>query len=186
MIVTQTPIAGLFFIDPEPITDERGFFASLWDNEVLAKTGLTTPFTRSNVAYNPKKGTLRGLHAQVSPFAEEKLVTCTKGAIFDVAVDCRPGSPTYRRWFGMALSADNRRMLLLPKGCAHGYQTLQDDTDVLYQVTSKYSPEHEVGLRWNDPIIGIVWPHETHRLISSKDTSWPLLTNEAPLQGVGV
>jgi dTDP-4-dehydrorhamnose 3,5-epimerase len=125
------------------------------------------------MAFNPTKGTLRGMHYQAAPYAEAKIVRCTQGALYDVIIDLRPHSPTYMQWLGVELTADNRTMLYVPEGFAHGYQTLTDDTEAFYQMSQFYHPEAARGVRWNDPVFGIAWPAVSHRLISTKDESWP-------------
>ena len=176
MIFEETRIPGAFILEVERMEDERGFFARAWCRKEFQARGLNPDMGQSNISFNKKKGTLRGLHYQVAPLEEAKLVRCTRGAIFDVAVDLRPDSPTYLDWVGAELTADNRRMLYVPEGCAHGYQTLEDDTEVFYQVSQFYSPEAERGARWDDPAIGIEWRDTGTFLISEKDASWPLLT----------
>jgi dTDP-4-dehydrorhamnose 3,5-epimerase len=157
-----------------PVKDERGFFARWFCVEEFAKFGLATHFSQCSVSSNARKGTLRGLHFQTAPHDEEKLVRCTGGAVFDVIVDLRPESPTHRRWFGTVLTAQNHRSLYVPKGFAHGFMSLLDDTEVLYMMSVPYAPGHAAGLRWNDPALGIRWPL-TPTVISSRDAEYPLL-----------
>ena len=166
-----TPIRDVVVIELEPHRDDRGFFARTWCRRELEAQGLVVDVVQCNTAYNVEAGTVRGLHQQVEPHAESKLVRVTRGAIFDVAVDVRPDSGTYRQWFGVDLSAENRRMLYVPPGCLHGYQTLVADTEVLYQVTAFYHPESERGFRYDDPAFGIAWPLEP-RGLSPKDLSY--------------
>lgn len=173
MIFSETPIAGAWLIDLEPRGDERGFFARVWCERELNDRGLVSRFVQCNNAFSRRKGTLRGLHYQVEPHAEVKLMRCIRGAVFDVIVDVRPLSPTYLRWFGVELTADNRRMLYVPEGCAHGYQTLTDDSEVLYPVSAAFAPDAERGIRWNDPLFAIEWPGEVSPLVSEKDRRWP-------------
>ncbi len=175
VIFTETELPGAYTIDIEPIGDDRGFFARWYCRSELEAQGLEPVDAQGNLSHNPKAGTLRGLHLQRPPAAEIKLMRCTRGAIFDVIVDCRPGSPTRWRWIGVELSAENRRALYIPKGFAHGYQTLVDDVDVLYLVSEPYAPGHEDGLRHDDPELAIEWPLEAQAL-SPKDTAWPLLS----------
>jgi len=156
----ETPLEGIRVIDVGTISDERGFFARTWSLQEFQEQGLETRIVQCSVSYNTKKGTLRGLHFQVSPHAETKIVRCVHGSIFDVAVDLRKGSPTYRKWWGVELSSENRRMLYIPESCAHGFLTLEDDTEVHYQISAPYHPEAARGVRWDDPAIGIVWPAE--------------------------
>ena len=173
MIFTETEIPGAYTIDIDPREDERGFFARAWCAEEFAQYDLVTRVAQSNVSYNARRGTLRGMHYQVPPHAEVKIVRCTRGAIYDVIVDLRPESSTHRRWIGVELSADNRRMLYVPEGFAHGFQTLEDDTEAFYQVSEFYAPGAERGLRWNDPALGIEWPLPDDPIVSEKDRTWP-------------
>ena len=172
MIFTETPIAGAWMIDPEPRGDERGFFARAWCQQEFASRGLGAAFVQCNDAFSRWQGTLRGLHYQADPHAEIKLMRCVRGAVFDVLVDLRPGSPTYLKWFGADLSADNRRMLYVPAGCAHGYQALADECEVLYPVSAFYAPAAERGVRWDDPAFRIAWPLPPAHM-SDKDRQWP-------------
>ena len=173
MIFTETRLAGAFTIDVEPHEDERGFFARVWDGEEFAQHGLDTRVVQSSIAYNRAAGTLRGLHFQALPFAETKLVRCTRGAIWDVVVDLRPGSPTFLEWVAVELSAENRRTLYVPEQFAHGYQTLEDGSEVWYQMSAPYAPQAARGLRWDDPKLGIDWPPAERRVISERDLAWP-------------
>jgi dTDP-4-dehydrorhamnose 3,5-epimerase len=173
MIFTPASVDGAYVIDVEPREDERGFFARVWCEREFAEHGLTTRLVQWNLAFSHRRGTLRGLHFQSPPHAEAKLVRCTRGAIYDVIVDLRPASPTFTQWLGVELTADNRRMLYVPEGCAHGYQTLVDNTETLYPVTEFYTPEAEAGVRWDDPAFGIEWPDAKGALLSEKDRSWP-------------
>jgi dTDP-4-dehydrorhamnose 3,5-epimerase len=168
-----TSIDGAWLIVQEPRTDERGFFARAWSEEEFAWRGLTARFVQCNNSFSVRCGTLRGLHYQDEPYGEVKLVRCISGSIFDVIVDTRRDSPTYLRWFGVELSAANRQLLYVPAGCAHGYQTLEDQSEVLYPVSVPYMPAAERGIRWNDPLFGIAWPDTAERLISAKDERWP-------------
>ncbi len=165
---------GAYLIDIEPRGDERGFFARGWCAREFEQQGLVNRMVQANLSFNATAGTLRGLHFQREPHAEVKLVRCTRGALFDVVVDLRPDSPTYRQWAGAELSADNRRAMYVPEGFAHGLQTLCDDTEVFYQVSAFYAPQAEGGLRWDDPAIGIDWPLPVAQ-ISDKDSAWPWL-----------
>jgi dTDP-4-dehydrorhamnose 3,5-epimerase len=175
MIFTETVIPGAFIIEPERHEDHRGFFARTWcENEAKAH-GLTARFVQCSVSYNLRRGTLRGLHYQMPPFEEAKLIRCTMGAIFDVAVDLRRNSPGFRRWAAATLTSDNRRMLYVPEGCAHGLQTLEDNTEVLYQISQFHSPEHARGVRWNDPAFGIEWPTAGRTMIE-RDRDYPDFT----------
>jgi dTDP-4-dehydrorhamnose 3,5-epimerase len=169
-----TGIAGVVVVELEPIHDERGFFARAWCAEEFSEHGIEATFVQENVASNPRPGTLRGLHFQHAPYEEAKLVRCTRGAIFDVALDVRAGSPTFRQWVGEPLSAENGRLLYIPEGCAHGYLTLEADTEVRYLTTFRYVPEAADGVNFADPAFGIAWPAEI-TLVSERDASWPLL-----------
>jgi dTDP-4-dehydrorhamnose 3,5-epimerase len=175
MIFRATPIQGVFVIEPEPLSDERGFFSRTFCAREFKALGLAPVSAQSNIAYNNRKGTVRGMHYQLPPAAEAKLVRCTGGSIYDVVVDLRPASPSYLMHFGLELSSRNRRALYVPPLCAHGYQTLTDEAEVFYQVSEFYAPGHERGARFNDPALGIEWPLPVS-LISEKDRTWPLLT----------
>lgn len=173
MIFTPTELDGAYVIDVEPREDERGFFARAWAQDEFAELGLSTEVVQANIAFNLRNGTLRGMHFQRDPHAEVKVVRCTRGALYDVIVDLRPSSPTHTRWIGVELTAENRRMLYVPKGFAHGYQTLADDTEAYYQVSAAYAPDAEGGVRWDDPAFGIDWPDPEPPVMSEKDRTWP-------------
>lgn len=172
MIFTETKLKGAYIIDVKRLEDERGFFGRSYCENEFAELGLTTGIKQTNVSYNKKKGTLRGMHMQNSPYEETKLVRCTRGAIYDVIIDMREDSETYKQWIGVELTADNYRMLFVPEGFAHGFITLEDNTDVTYQVTQFYTPGSERGIRWNDPAFNIEWPIEPV-VISEKDQAHP-------------
>ena len=172
MIFKETKLQGAYIIDPTIIGDDRGFFARAWCQKTFAEQGLNAALAQSNISFNKFKGTVRGMHRQIAPAAEVKLVRCTRGAIYDVIVDLRPDSITYKQWVGVELTADNHRMLYVPEGFAHGYQTLEDDCEVFYQVSQFYSPSHERGARHNDPAFGIEWPVPI-TTVSTKDQQWP-------------
>jgi dTDP-4-dehydrorhamnose 3,5-epimerase len=172
MLLTPMPLAGAFVVDPASIADARGYFARLWQPDALAAHGLHTNLAQASLSHNRAAGTLRGMHYQRPPFAETKLIRCTRGALYDVLVDVRPGSSTYGSWFGVELTAENGRMVYAPEGLAHGYLTLADDTDVLYFLSAPYSAAHAAGIRWNDPRIGIEWPGGP-RVISDRDAALP-------------
>lgn len=172
MVFTETKLAGAYIIDIERLTDERGFFARSWCEDEFAAHGIQMASVQGNVSSNPKLGTLRGMHYQNAPHGEIKLVRCTRGSIYDVIVDLREDSPTYAQWIGVELTADNFRMLLVPKQFAHGFITLQDNTDVAYQMSAKYVPGAEGAFRWNDPTIGIQWPM-IPTLLSERDQNHP-------------
>ena len=154
----ETPLKGAFVIELEPVVDERGYFARSWCQREFGEHDLDTRFVQCNTSYNRRRGTLRGMHYQAPPYEEVKLVRCTAGAIFDVVVDLRPSSRTYCRWFGKQLSARNGLMMYVPKGFAHGFLTLEDDSEVFYQISEYYRPEAARGMRWDDPAFGIGWP----------------------------
>jgi dTDP-4-dehydrorhamnose 3,5-epimerase len=168
----ETTLAGAYVVEAEPLADERGFFARNFCHEEFSARGLNPRVAQTSTSYNKRRGTLRGLHYQTDPFPEAKLVRCTRGAIYDVIVDLRPSSPSFLRWFGVELSASNRRSLYVPEHFAHGFQTLADDTEVFYQISEVYRPECARGLRWDDPRVGVVWPLPV-QVISERDRSFP-------------
>jgi dTDP-4-dehydrorhamnose 3,5-epimerase len=172
MIFLETLVEGAWVVRPELHEDERGFFARTWDAREFADRGLDTGVVQRSISYNRRRGTLRGMHYQVAPHEEAKLVRCTTGAIFDVVVDLRPASPTFCAWAGHELSAANREALYIPAGCAHGYLTLRDDSEVAYDITEVYVPEAARGVRWDDPAFGISWPDEV-LVINERDSSYP-------------
>ena len=174
MIFTETKLKGAFIINIEPREDERGFFARSWDEDELKKHGLNARLAQCNISFNKKRGTLRGMHYQVAPFAEAKLVRCTMGAIYDVIIDLRPDSPTFRQWISVELSAENHCALYVPENFAHGFQTLADNTEVFYQMTEFYHRECARGVRWNDVAFEIVWPI-LDAVISENDSKIGLL-----------
>jgi dTDP-4-dehydrorhamnose 3,5-epimerase len=167
----ETRLPGAFVIDLEEISDERGFFARAWCQKEFESHGLVSRLAQVNFSKNRRQGTLRGMHYQVRPYAEVKLIRCIRGALYDAIVDLRPDSTTYLQWFGVELSSENRRMLYVPEGFAHGFLTLEDDTEALYQVSEFYAPQAERGARFNDPAFDIDWPIPV-RVISDKDASW--------------
>ncbi|HEY1629073.1 MAG TPA: dTDP-4-dehydrorhamnose 3,5-epimerase family protein [Tepidisphaeraceae bacterium] len=175
MIYTETKLAGAFVIDIAPIRDERGFFTYLFESREAAAHGLRIGVAQVKLSYNNHKGTLRGMHWQAAPAAEIKLIRCTRGAIWDVIVDLRPGSPTYLQNFGVELTAENRKALYVPQLIAHGYQTLMDETEVVYQTDEFYSPQNERGLRWDDPALQLNWPIPITN-VSPRDERWALLS----------
>lgn len=172
MRFTQTALPGVHLIEVEATLDERGLFGRTWCADEARAHGLCPFFAQFSVSFNRVRGTLRGLHFQLAPHAETKLVRCTAGAILDVVVDLRKGSPTFSRWIACELTADNRKALYVPEGCAHGFQTLTDGAEVFYQITPSYEPGASSGVRWNDPAFGIQWP-EGPRILSERDRSWP-------------
>ena len=172
MVITETRLKGAFVIELEPIEDVRGFFARAWSDREFETAGLTARFVETNVSFNNRKGTLRGMHFQAPPHEQVKLVRCTRGAIFDALIDLRPESPTYKQWFAHELTADNRLMLYIPEGFAHGLQTLQDDTRVNYLISKFHVPGAADGARYNDPAFPVKWPLPV-TTIAEKDLAWP-------------
>ncbi len=172
MIFKETKLKGAYIIEIEPIEDERGFFARSFCEEEFKKHGLNPHIAQCNISYNEKKGTLRGMHYQVAPYEEAKLVRCTMGAIYDVIIDLRPDSSTFKQWIAVELTQENRRLLYVPEGFAHGFQTLEDRTEVLYQISEFHHPEWARGVRWNDPTFGIFWPVNVE-IISVGDQQYP-------------
>ena len=173
MIFRETPLLGAYTITLEPSRDDRGFFARTYCEYEFKNRGLLPCLAQCNISYNRCRGTLRGMHYQIAPYSEAKLVTCLIGAVYDVIIDLRPESPTYRQWFGVELSGGHTRsMLYVPKHFAHGFQTLKDDTEVFYQMSEFYHPECASGIRWDDPAFKISWPPAT-RILSQKDRSYP-------------
>lgn len=175
MKLGPTEIAGLHVIDVDEKVDERGSFARTWCADAARALGLRPYFEQASVSFNRSKGTLRGLHFQVRPHSETKLVRCTAGAIYDVVVDLRQESPTFRRWVAFELSSANRRSLYIPERCAHGFQTLTDDAEVYYQISPAYRADSASGVRWNDAAFRIAWPPGP-RILSERDRSWPDFT----------
>lgn len=172
MIFQETVLKGAYVIEPELKEDERGFFARTWCQREFSEYGLNTSLAQCNISFNKKKGTLRGMHFQRPPYDESKLVRCTMGAIYDVIIDLRHGSTTFKKWFAIELNADNRRMLYIPEGFAHGFITLTDNTEVFYQMSQFYNPEYADGVRWDDPVFNIKWPIDV-TIISDRDRSYP-------------
>jgi dTDP-4-dehydrorhamnose 3,5-epimerase len=172
MIFTETKLAGAYLIDLNRISDERGFFSRRWCAREFTSQGLNPAIVQVNIGHSAKKGTVRGMHFQVAPNAEVKLVYCSKGALYDVIIDLREGSATKGQWFGVELTADNGRMLYVPEGFAHGYQTLENETDLVYQTSQFYAKESATGVRFNDPAFRIDWPLPVS-LISNGDLHWP-------------
>jgi dTDP-4-dehydrorhamnose 3,5-epimerase len=169
----ETPLSGVWVIELDLLGDERGWFSRTYDADEFARHGLDPVIAQCNASFNAKRDTVRGMHYQVEPHGESKLVRCVRGAIFDVAVDLRPDSPTYCGWYGVELSADNHRSLYIPAGLAHGFQTLVDDCEVVYQMGHQYVPEAARGVRWDDPAFGIQWPQtQGERIISGRDLAY--------------
>ncbi len=167
----ETRLKGVYIIEPERLEDERGFFARTFCRKEFEAYGLNPGVVQCSISHNKHKGTIRGMHYQIAPMAETKLVRCTKGAIYDVIIDLRSGSPTYCQSLAEELDADNSRMVYIPEGFAHGFQTLEDNTEVFYQMSEFYSPEHARGVRWDDPAFGIGWPISIP-IISEKDRNY--------------
>ena len=172
MRLTETRISGAYIIDAERIEDERGFYALAWARTELEVHGLNGDLAQCNFSFNHQKGTVRGMHWQTAPYAETKLVRCIHGGIADVVVDVREDSPTYCQWVAVELTAANHRALYIPEGCAHGFQTLEDATEVFYMITNYYTPSAARGIRWNDPAIGVTWPLAVS-VISERDAHYP-------------
>lgn len=174
MRIVTTPIAGCVVLHPERHADERGFFARTWDAAELAAAGVNPAVAQCSVSFNHRRGTLRGMHFQHPPHAESKIVRCTRGAVWDVCLDLRHGSPTYRQWHAETLTEDNGAALVVPEGCAHGFLTLADDTEVFYMISAAYAPDAAGGARYDDPAFGIAWP-EPVLVIHPRDASYPLV-----------
>ena len=172
MVFSETPLSDVWLVTPELQEDVRGFFARVWCERDFAAAGVMDRWVQSSISFNKKRGTLRGLHYQRPPHAEAKLVRCTMGAIYDVVVDLRRDSPSFQRHITVELTAGNRRMISIPKGCAHGFQTLQDDTEVLYHMSEFYAPDHAAGVRWDDPVFSITWP-DRNPILSERDRNFP-------------
>ena len=172
MKFVEIELAGAYLIDIEKLQDERGFFARGYCSQEFAAQGLASRLVQSNISFNLKKATLRGMHYQVMPFAETKLVRCTRGAVYDVIIDLRRESKTFKKWFGVELTEENYRMLYVPEGFGHGFQTLADRSEVVYHVSEFYTPNAEQGIRYDDPQFGIRWPLNV-QIISQKDKTWP-------------
>lgn len=172
MIFTETKLKGVFVIELEKLQDHRGFFARTWCQREFAAHGLESQLVQCSISFNRKKGILRGMHYQAAPYEEAKLVRCTRGAIYDVVIDLRSHSPTVKQHFAVILSAENHKMLYIPKGFAHGFQTLEDNTEVFYQMSEFYAPDYTRGVRWNDPVFAIDWPHG-ERIINERDQNYP-------------
>lgn len=171
MIFVETTLKGAFIVEPEKLEDARGFFARTWCREEFEAHGLNPKLVQCNTSFNKKKGTLRGMHYQAVPHEEAKLVRCTRGTVYDVILDLRPVSPTFGKWVAVKLTAENHRMLYVPEGFAHGFQTLEDDTEVFYQMSEFYYPEAARGVRWDDPAFGIEWPAKPST-ISGRDAGY--------------
>lgn len=173
IIFRETRLKGAFIIEPEKFDDERGFFARSFSQKEFSEHGTSAHLVESNISFNKKKNTIRGMHFQSAPHAQAKLVRCTQGAIYDAMIDLRPDSPTYRQWVAEELTAKNRRMLYVPEGFAHGFQTLEDDTEVFYQVSDYYAPGTAGGVRWDDPAFDIRWPETEQVILNERDRTYP-------------
>lgn len=176
MNFTETKLKGVYLIDPKRFEDDRGFFAPSFSAREFEARAMTGCFVETNISFSRKRGTIRGMHYQAAPHGQAKLVRCTRGAVYDVAVDLRPDSPTYGQWVGVELTAENRRMIYIPGDCAHGFQTLADDSEVFYMVSSPYEPASGRGFRWNDPAFRIEWPEVEERVLIERDNQYPNYT----------
>ena len=171
MIFTETILKNAYVIELEKREDHRGFFARTWDKKEFEEHNLNSNLVQCNVSFSKKCGTLRGMHYQKKPFEESKVIRCVKGKIFDVIIDLRSSSSTFKKWFGVELTEENYKMLYVPEGFAHGFQTLEDNTEIIYQVSEFYTPNSELGIHWNDPAFNITWPIE-EKIITEKDNAW--------------
>lgn len=174
MIFNETKLKGSYIIELEPITDERGFFARSFDEKIFSNLGLSNNFVQSNISFNQKKGTLRGLHFQEKPYGENKLIRCTQGKAFEILIDLRINSPTYKKSIDVILSSENHKMIYVPEGFALGFQTLEDNTELFYQMSQYYEPNYSRGIIWNDPSLKISWPL-IPTVISKKDQTFSIL-----------
>jgi len=179
MTFRELELPGAFLIELDRIEDERGFFARTFCRDEFAEHGLATEIVQANTAFNRRKGTLRGMHFQAAPHEEAKLVRCTRGAVYDVIVDLRRDSPTFTRWVSVELTVENDTMLYVPEGFAHGYQTLEDETETSYLMSQRYEPSSGRGVRWDDPAFGIEWPDEGDRTMNERDRTWPDFSPDA-------
>ena len=173
IIFKETKLKGAYVIEPEKFEDQRGFFARSFSEQEFSQHGLRAHFVEAGISFNLRQHTVRGMHFQAQPHAQAKLVRCTRGAILDVMIDLRSESPTYKQWFAQELSARNRLLLYIPEGFAHGFQTLEDETEVFYQLSERYTPASERGVRWNDPAFGIDWPETENIIINERDRTYP-------------
>ncbi len=181
MIFTETELSGAFVVEPERLADARGFFARTWCAEEFEGMGLNPGLVQCSTTFNARRGTVRGLHYQAQPHAETKLVRCTMGSIFDVIVDLRADSPTRGKWTALVLSAENRAMIYIPEGFAHGFETLADNSEMFYQISAFHAPEASRGIRWDDPDLAIDWPRIEERVISERDNAYPTFGETEPL-----
>lgn len=173
IIFRETKLKGAFVIEPERFEDQRGFFARSFSQQEFLALGLKAQFVEAGISFNLRKHTVRGMHFQAPPHEQAKLLRCTRGSIFDALIDLRPESPTYMQWFAQELTARNRLMLYIPEGCAHGFQTLEDETEVFYQLSTRYAPTSERGVRWNDPVFDIPWPATEGVIVNERDRTYP-------------
>ena len=173
IIIKETKLKGAFVIEPEKFEDVRGFFARSFSQQEFRDRGLRTEFVEAGISFNVRKHTTRGMHYQVTPNTQAKLVRCTRGAIYDVMIDLRPGSPTYKQWFAQELTVENRLLLYIPENFAHGFQTLEDGSEVFYQLSDRYTPQSERGFRWDDPAFAIHWPVTEGIIINDRDRGYP-------------
>ncbi len=173
MIFRETKLPGAFIVEVQRLEDDRGFFGRIFCRHEFLAQGLNPDVAQCSVSFNRKAGTLRGMHYQEAPHAEDKLIRCTRGGLYDVIIDLRENSPTFRQWVSVELTGENRRMLYIPRGFAHGFQTLNDNTEVVYQMSEFYHPESARGVRWNDPAFGIQWPAADGAILSDRDRDWP-------------
>lgn len=183
MEIQETDLRGVFVLTPKVFGDARGWFMESWSKRVFEDAGIHVDFVQDNQSFSAQKGTLRGLHYQLNPMCQAKLVRCTRGELFDVAVDIRRGSPQYGRWMGARLSAENKRQLFIPRGFAHGFITLTDDVEIQYKADNYYAPECDGGIRWDDPTIGVEWPIKPV-ILSEKDAAAPMLSERTDLNFV--
>lgn len=177
MKFTETKIPGVWVIEMQRHQDERGWFARTWCASELQSHGLEHKLSQCSTSFNVRRGTLRGMHYQSAPYEEEKIIRCTRGSAFDVALDLRPSSPTYLKWTALELSAENGRALYIPKGCAHGFQTLEDSTEIFYSISIPYQPGNSSGVRWDDPLIHIDWPLPNEAILHPRDAEYPDLNS---------
>ena len=173
MIFNETKLSGAFIVEPDVFEDERGFFARSWTRAEFAGRALDARMEECSISFNKRRGTLRGMHYQLAPYGQAKLVRCTSGAIYDVIIDLRPDSPTFKQWVGVELTARNHLALYIPVDFAHGFQTLEDETEVFYQMSEIYAPASAHGVRWDDPAFGIQWPAPDQRILNERDRTYP-------------
>lgn len=173
MNFTETSLSGAYVIEPVIISDERGYFARTWCQSELDEIGLNSKIAQCSLSFNKKQGTTRGMHYQAAPYSETKIISCIRGSIHDVIIDIRPDSSTYMQHVCVRLTADSLKMLYVPVGIAHGFQTMEDDTEVFYQISDFHHPGAARGIRWNDPAFAIEWPHAANRILSEQDRKWP-------------